>query len=55
MIRLLRIKKWPIVPDQHFQTMVVLRDFGRGEAEKLATDRENYRSDNFSALGEWLV
>ena len=30
--------------------MVVLRDFGRREAEKLVTDRENYRSNNFAAL-----
>ena len=32
---------------------MVLRDFGRREAEKLVTDRENYRSDNFAVLGEW--
>ena len=35
--------------------LVVPRDFGRREAEKLVTDRENYRSDNFAALGEWVV
>ena len=37
-----------------YQT-TVLRDFGRWKAEKLVTDRENYRSDNFAALGEWVV
>ena len=35
--------------------LVALRDFGRREAEKLVTDRENNRSDNFAALGEWVV
>ena len=35
--------------------MIVLREFGRGEAEKLVTDQENYRSDNFVVLGEWVV
>ena len=61
----MHIKNWSIVPARLFhkpQTKVLslsvaLRDFGLREAEKLvtSTDRGNNRSDNFAALGEWVV
>ena len=54
-----RIKKWSIIPGQLFheasnkspELLVVLRDFGRREAEKLVTHRENNGSDNFFCIG----